>query len=110
LTEAAACANQALALARDRGERGVEAMARRLTAEVAARGGTDPNGAEEEYGRALSLAEELNMRPLVAQCRLGLGRYALRVGRTDQAGTEIAAARDLFLELGMTSWAKLANV
>ena len=62
------------ALARTHKERGNQAHALRLLGEIAAHG--DPPQvapAEDYYGQAIALAEELGMRPLQAHCHLGLG-------------------------------------
>ena len=110
LTEAATCASQALALTCDRGERGFEAAARRLIADVAAQTDSpDSCAAEDQYRRALELAQTLGMRPLVAQCRLGLGQLWAKVGRPDRSRPEFEVARELFGELGMASWLKRAH-
>ena len=40
-----------------------------------------PAGAEPHYRKALSLAGELGMRPLLARCHLGLGQLLARTGQ-----------------------------
>jgi class 3 adenylate cyclase/tetratricopeptide (TPR) repeat protein len=73
-------ARRALRIAEERKERGQQAYARRLLAEVISRDeNVDVGAAEAEYQRALALAEELGMRPLVAQCREGAARLRGRV-------------------------------
>ena len=70
--DARAAAQRALGLARQHKERGHEAYTLRLLGEIAAR--EDPidiGKAEDHYRRALTLAEELGMRPLVAHCHVG---------------------------------------
>jgi len=42
--------------------------------------------------------------PLVARCRLGLGRLARRAGDADTAARQLDAAAALLHELGMTYW------
>ena len=55
--------------------RGNEAQAHWLFGEIAARRDfPDFERAEIHYRAALTLAEELGMRPLVAHCHLGLGK------------------------------------
>jgi class 3 adenylate cyclase/tetratricopeptide (TPR) repeat protein len=72
-------ARRALHIADERRERGQQAYAHRLLAEVAAHGQTpEVMAAEASYGQALTLAETLEMRPLAAQCRLGLGQLQSR--------------------------------
>src|SRR5262249_60498522 len=65
--EAATWANRALEQSRKCGERGLEAWALRVQAEVAsAQEGHAPAQARERYDEALALAQALEMRPLVA--------------------------------------------
>ncbi len=68
-------ATRALALAQERGERGLEALALRLHGEIAARRGDAP-GAEKALREALERATELGMRPLAGVCRRDLDRAA----------------------------------
>jgi class 3 adenylate cyclase/tetratricopeptide (TPR) repeat protein len=66
-------ARRALQLAEERRERGQQAYAHRLLADVAADGEEpDMPAAEAAYRRALALAADLGMQPLVAQCRASL--------------------------------------
>jgi tetratricopeptide (TPR) repeat protein len=98
-------ARQALALAETRGERGHEAHALRLQAEIAGRREpADAALAARLYRRAIAVAEELAMHPLVARCRLGLGILYARTGQRERAGIELAAARRLFSGMAMELW------
>jgi hypothetical protein len=84
--KARACADRAVTLARGRGERGYEAWARRLQGEIASHHGRpDVAIAASQYGAAITLASELEMRPLVAHCHLGLGKLDRRTGNREQA-------------------------
>jgi tetratricopeptide (TPR) repeat protein len=84
--DALAIARRALDLARDRSERGSEAQALRLLAELASRSEVlDVRQAEERYRKALTLADDLGMRPLVAHCHLGLGKLYRRTGKREEA-------------------------
>ena len=75
--EAFTSAMRALAMARERGERGYEAYALHLLAEVASHPErSDLEAAETHYRDAWALANELGMRPLVAHCYLGLGKLS----------------------------------
>ena len=56
------------------------------------------------YQQALTLANELGMRPLVAHCHLGLGNLYLKSGRRDEARTELSAAIELYRAMEMTFW------
>jgi tetratricopeptide (TPR) repeat protein len=102
LDDAGQSARRALELARAQKERGREAYALRLAGEVGSRGAV-PNldEAEAAYGEALALAEELGMRPLLAQCHLGLGRLYRRAGRREDAEQHLAAAIGSFRSLDM---------
>jgi tetratricopeptide (TPR) repeat protein len=100
--EARNCADRALLLARQRGERGYEAWALRLLGEIAAhREHPDLAAAEAHYGDALALASELGMRPLVANCHLGLGKLCQRGAKQEQVREHLSAATTMFREMGM---------
>src|SRR5258705_436504 len=103
-------AEQALALARAHKEAGYEGWALRLLAEIALASDTPDATRAIEHGReALTLAEELGMRPLMAHCHLVLGR-ALAQG-TDPAAARrhLAAASQLLGEMGMQAWLEQAR-
>jgi tetratricopeptide (TPR) repeat protein len=103
--EAAEQANRSLGLARERGERGAEAWAVRLQAEIAShQGPATDDRAEWLYRRALALADELGMRPLQAHCHLGLGKLYRRTGRPDEARAELQRAVAMLREMGMVHW------
>lgn len=98
-------ARRALDLARECKERGQEAYAHLVLADIAAGGETPANAeAEASYRQALALAEALGMRPLAAQCRLGLGLLYQRAGERQRAREDLAAAAALFGAMGMTRW------
>jgi DNA-binding SARP family transcriptional activator len=103
LDDAAALAERALALSRERFERSTEARALYLLGEIAAQG-TEEQMADCHYRDALALAGELCLRPVIAQCHLGLGTLWRRA-RGGQAGLgHLATARTMFRELGMSVW------
>jgi class 3 adenylate cyclase/tetratricopeptide (TPR) repeat protein len=105
LEEAAGVAAHAAELADARGLRGSQAKAAHLLGEIGAH--RDPPQvaeAEGHYRRALVLAEELGMRPLVAHCHLGLGELHRKSGRREPAREHLAAATTLYRELGMAYW------
>jgi transcriptional regulator with AAA-type ATPase domain/tetratricopeptide (TPR) repeat protein len=108
--EAAALGARALSLSRERTERGNEAAAFLLLGAVAAR--TDPPDIERSeacYQQAITLADELAMRPLLARSRLGLGALWRRHGRLEAARQEIAAARQALTDLQMPFWSERAE-
>jgi transcriptional regulator with AAA-type ATPase domain/tetratricopeptide (TPR) repeat protein len=103
--EAARVAERALRLARDHKERGNEAWALRLLGEIA--DGSDPpepDEAEARYRQSLALAAELEMRPLIAHCHLGLGRLSRRRGDRAGAAPHLSLAVDLFEAMEMPLW------
>ena len=103
--DARACADRAVMLARERGERGHEAWALRLLGEAAShRDRPDVATAEPHYGAAMALASELGMRPLVAHCHLGLGKLYRRAGKRPQAKEQLITAMSMFREMDMGFW------
>jgi len=107
---ARACADRAVTLARGRGERGYEAWALRLLGEIASHHGRpDVATAAAHYGAAMTLASELEMRPLVAHCHLGLGRLYRRTGGREQAQEHLTTATAMYGEMGMGFWREKAE-
>jgi tetratricopeptide (TPR) repeat protein len=110
LDDAARLAEQVLALARERGERGHEGWALRLLGEIACRREPPDHGkSEEQYQAALGIAEALGMRPLKAQCELGLGRCWRSAGKPAEARERLAAAVALLREMDMQLWLEQAE-
>jgi hypothetical protein len=105
--EAEQAATRALELAQRQEQRGTEARAMWALGEIATR--SAPAKAEARYRSARALADELGMRPLVAQCRLGLGRLHRRSGDHQRAEDELAAAARMFREMDMRSWLERAE-
>jgi class 3 adenylate cyclase/tetratricopeptide (TPR) repeat protein len=105
LEEARALAERALALARALQEHGNEVYALRLLGAIVARcEPPEAAPAEAHYQQALTLAEELGMRPLQAHCHCGLGTLYANIGRAEQAHTELSIAIDLYRSMDMTFW------
>ena len=105
LEEASDLAGRALDLARAHKERGNQAHALHLLGEIAAHG--DPSQAEpaqDYYRQALTLADDLGMRPLLAHCHHGLGTLYLKTGRLEPARVELSAAIALYRAMDMTFW------
>jgi len=96
-------AAEALEVARRQGERGSEAWALRMVAEIAACGSRSMH-AIACYRQAMTIARELGMKPLLAHCHLGIAR-TLRWS-LDEAGAaaELAIAATLFREASMRPW------
>jgi tetratricopeptide (TPR) repeat protein len=102
---ARACADRAVMLARGRGERGHEAWALRLLGEIASHDArADATTAAAHYAAAMTLASELDMRPLVAHCHFGLGRLYRRTGNLEQAREHLTTATAMYGEMRMTYW------
>jgi tetratricopeptide (TPR) repeat protein len=107
LDPAASLATRALALTREYGQRGWEAGALRLLAEIASRRRPrDVVTAETHYRAALAVAEALGMRPLAARCHLGLG--SLRKDQPLEAQAHLDLATTSFREMGMQFWLEQA--
>jgi hypothetical protein len=103
-------ARRALALAREHQERGWEAYALRLLGEVAAR--RDPPEAvqaERYYHQALTLTTELEMRPLLAHCHLGLGTLYGQSGHLAPARAELSTVLEDYRAMEMTFWLSQAE-
>jgi Tetratricopeptide repeat len=65
---------------------------------------------EESYRQALSLANELEMRPLHSHCRHGLGTLYLKMGQRAEARAELSTALELYRSMGMTFWLPQAEL
>jgi tetratricopeptide (TPR) repeat protein len=94
---------RALSFARVRGQRPYEAQALLLMGDVAGRRDLGEH-AQGHYRDALVLAEEREMRPLVAHCHFGLGRLWRRNGERLAAVEYFTTAGTMYREMGMTSW------
>jgi hypothetical protein len=104
------CAGRAVTLAREGGQRGNEAYALRLLGEIVAHAQppeTEP--AEGYYHQAVTLGEELGMRPLVAHCHLGLGTLYQKIDSDEQAQTELTMAAEMYRAMEMTFWLEKAE-
>jgi tetratricopeptide (TPR) repeat protein len=105
LEEARQRAAQALDLARQHQQRGIQAWALWLLGESTARQATpEVESATGHYRQALALAEELGMRPLQAHCYLGLGTLYAQRGQVDRACVTLSTAVTLYQAMNMTFW------
>jgi tetratricopeptide (TPR) repeat protein len=110
-SDAEDCGQRALDLARTRGERGREAHALRLLADIAARGSSPAHErAQDRYGPALTLADELGMRPSSARCHLGLGLLLSRQGHRAEAHASLTRAVRTLEATQMLSWLRQARL
>jgi tetratricopeptide (TPR) repeat protein len=62
----------------------------------------DAEKGEQYYWKALALAEEWKMRPLVAHCHAGLGRLYRRIGKRQEAQEQLMTATTMYREMGLT--------
>jgi tetratricopeptide (TPR) repeat protein len=69
----------------------------------------DCEGADWHYRQALSIGDQLGMRPLVAHCHVGLGKLYWRTDKRDQAREHLATATTMYREMGMTYWLEKAE-
>jgi tetratricopeptide (TPR) repeat protein len=98
-------ARQALDLARQQKARGEEALALYQLGTVQAHAAPpDVAQAEALYQQALTMANELGMRPLQANCHRGLGTLYAKIGQREQARAALSTAIELYRVMEMTFW------
>jgi tetratricopeptide (TPR) repeat protein len=103
--DAQALAAKAYAQAHETKEHGNQAWIARLLGEMHAHGDApDVEQAEAHFQQALVLAEELGMRPLQAHCHRGLGTLYAKIGRWEDACSELTTAIKLHRAMEMTFW------
>ena len=102
IDEAASHAGEALSLTRRMKARAALAHALCLAGDVASAGRAEDAGGY--YCEALVLASELGMRPLAAQCHLGLGTLYRCTGKQQEAREHLGTAAAMFREMGMRFW------
>jgi len=103
--EATSVAIVALETARGRGERAHEAWALGLLGAIARR--RQPGSVEPAVGHfdgALALADQLDLRPLRARCRLERAEALYHAGRHDEIGQSLGLAIEDFRAMEMTAW------
>jgi Tfp pilus assembly protein PilF len=97
-------ASRTLEAARTLGERGVEADAHHVQADIL---GTVPDRVSRATASlevALALSEQMGMRPLTARCHLDLGVLVGATGDRTSARAHLAVATDLLREMRMNFW------
>ncbi len=110
LADATRIAQDGLAAARQRGQRGVEGHVLRLLGDIAAHPDrVEVDTAETHYRQALAMAEALKLRPLVAHCHLGLGKLYCRTGDQAKAEEHLATATAMYREMDMGFWLEQAE-
>jgi class 3 adenylate cyclase/tetratricopeptide (TPR) repeat protein len=109
--DALALADKAYKLAGETGERGMQAWAERLLGALHSyRDAPDFDRAATHYRHALTLANELGMRPLQAHCHCGLGTLYRQTGQAEQARAELSTAIEMYRDMEMTFWLPQAEV
>jgi DNA-binding NtrC family response regulator/class 3 adenylate cyclase/tetratricopeptide (TPR) repeat protein len=104
-------AEDGFALSRDHRQGGDHGWILRLLGEIHARhGSTGGERAEAFYRQARAAAAERGMRPLTAQCHLGLGLLFRQQRRAPEARSELSAACEHFRAMGMEFWLARAQV
>ena len=102
-------ARRALALARECGERFEEARGLWVLGHLHAHPDhPDLEAADQAYRQSLVLATALDMRPLVAECHLGLAKLSRLTGNRHQAEEHLATATTMFREMDMRFWLEKA--
>ena len=105
LADATRIAEDEIAAARQRAERGAEGHILRLLGAIAAHPDhVEVDTAEAHYRQALALAEALGLRPLMAHCYLGLGKLYRHTGKGEQACEHLAIAATMYREMDMQFW------
>jgi class 3 adenylate cyclase/tetratricopeptide (TPR) repeat protein len=106
MDEARQRAAQAIDLACQGQQRGQQAWGLWLLGESTVHQGDPPQvePAEAHYQQSLTLAEELDMRPLQAHCHRGLGTLYATTGQQEQARTELSTAIDMYRSMDMAFW------
>ena len=65
--------------------------------------------AEVSYKEALTVAQDLRMRPLQAHCHLGLGQIHAQAKEPAKARSELLAAAKLYRVMSMPFWLSKAE-
>jgi class 3 adenylate cyclase/tetratricopeptide (TPR) repeat protein len=108
LDEAQRLADRALEISPS--QPGYAAHALHLLGDIA----TDPDRIDAQrgeacYRQALALAEPRSMRPLVANCHLGLGKLYRRTGKREEAREHLTTATTMYREMDMGFWLEQAG-
>lgn len=64
----------------------------------------DANGAATHYRKALAIAEQHGMLPLIAHCHLGLAKIYDQIGEPERARESRTTGTTLYREIGMNFW------
>jgi hypothetical protein len=83
-------------------ERAYHAYAARILGEIAAAGGG--GNPENYFSEAIEIASRFGMRPLLAQCDLGLGAWHRQLGDHARARARLTTAVSALRSLRMPVW------
>ena len=108
IEEARILARRAIELAVRFGEKGNEAQARAVLADIAC-AGADAGEAAGLLEEALTLCESLGMRPSAARCHLSAGRLCRRTGALTAAREHLGSAAGMFGDMQMRFWLERAE-
>jgi tetratricopeptide (TPR) repeat protein len=103
VADARRLAHRAIELAVGLGEKGNEAQARAVLADIACVG-DHPREAARLAHEALEACAALGMRPAAARCHLSLGTLYRRTGEEAQAREHLSTAAKMFGEMHMRYW------
>ncbi len=99
---AASMAKRAAALAAGRGFRGSEARAEMLLGQIATRADpADLAQADRHFNRCIEIADELEMRPLLAECHSMLARLCRDARQDDASQKHLKTAEELYAAMGI---------
>jgi class 3 adenylate cyclase/tetratricopeptide (TPR) repeat protein len=105
IAKAIRTAEEALCVFRQTEERCFGAWALYVMAKIQSENGSEQiEQATHTHRRAIDLAKELKMRPLLAHCCLELGKFYVKRGQIKEARSELFRAIDLYRSLGMRFW------
>ncbi|MFQ5891158.1 MAG: tetratricopeptide repeat protein, partial [Gemmatimonadota bacterium] len=101
---------RAVTVAHERGQRGYEAWALCQLGEVVShQHPVDVEQTSDHYRQAIALTVELDMRPLLARCHLGLGKLYRQTGDRPKAQEHLTTAITMFREMDMRFWLEQAE-
>jgi tetratricopeptide (TPR) repeat protein len=107
--QATRVADLALQTSLDYYQHGARAWTQWLLGEINMRA-DNLEAADGHYRKAMAMASELGMAPLVAHCHFGLGKRHGRASKNDQSREHLVAAAGLYRTLEMPSWIRAIEV
>ena len=110
VAEAREQAEQAVALTRAHQLRSWEAWSLKVLGDVHAHELIDAEKAADTYRRALALAVNFGMRPLVAHCHFGLGKLYRQTSKREKAPEHFTTATTMYREMDMQFWLEKVEV